>query len=180
MPEKTCSPNGWTIDTLETYLSKRIDALQEHFSELSEEREDRNKERFLAMKTAVDAALLSSDRAISKAEQATEKRFEGVNEFREALADQSATLLPRTEYSVQHKGLNDLLTLCTDRLAEHDKVITTIVATQAATERTKKDVADERRQQIAGVYYLVAGAGVVFGIIMSAIGFFFAHFGLSR
>ena len=33
---------------------------------------------------------------------------------------------------------------------------------------------------IAGVYYLVAGAGVVFGIIMSAIGFFFAHFGLSR
>jgi uncharacterized protein (DUF885 family) len=45
--------------------------------------------RFEAMKDQVIAAFESSQRAIDKADEATEKRFEGVNEFRAALSDQA-------------------------------------------------------------------------------------------
>jgi hypothetical protein len=45
----------------------------------------------------VDFAFQASDRAITKAETATEKRFEGVNEFRAQLTEQAATFMPRAE-----------------------------------------------------------------------------------
>jgi hypothetical protein len=59
-------------------------------------------------------ALAASDKAITKAEVTTEKRFEGVNEFRAALSDQSATLLPRSEYAVQHKAVVDQVNILSD------------------------------------------------------------------
>ena len=52
---------------------------------------------FSAQKDAINAALASADRAVSKAEMSSEKRFEGVNEFRAQLGDQQRTLMPRTE-----------------------------------------------------------------------------------
>lgn len=45
----------------------------------------------------VALALAAADKAVTKAETATEKRFEGVNEFRQQLADQTSTFLPRSE-----------------------------------------------------------------------------------
>ena len=93
-------------------LMARIDALQT----LLNEREDRTKERFAAMDKQVNAALASSDKAVNKAELATEKRFEGVNEFRETLRDQAATLMPRVEYNVQHRALEDLVSNIAERM----------------------------------------------------------------
>lgn len=111
------SPRGWTVDTLAEYLIARISAVESSFIQISNEREERNKERFSSMKTSVDAALSASDKAIGKAEQATEKRFESVNEFRSTLSDQASTFLPRSEYSVQHKTLVDTSDLNNQRLA---------------------------------------------------------------
>lgn len=45
--------------------------------------------------TAVDAAFAASEKAIQKAEAATEKRFESVNEFRAQLATQTHSFMPR-------------------------------------------------------------------------------------
>jgi hypothetical protein len=39
----------------------------------------------------------SSQQALTESKVATEKRFDGVNEFRSTLADQQRTLLPRAE-----------------------------------------------------------------------------------
>ena len=94
--EEPCSPHGWTLDTLEKFMSDKIAAL-DRFCVTN----------FAQSKERVDMALAASDKAIVKAENTTEKRFEGVNEFRSALSDQSATLLPRSEYTVQHKALED-------------------------------------------------------------------------
>lgn len=52
-------------------------------------------------------ALASSDKAITKAELAYDKRFEGVNEFRNQLSDQTATFIPRTEVDIRFKALED-------------------------------------------------------------------------
>ena len=53
--------------------------------------------RFEAQKEAVTAALAAADRAVNKAELASEKRFDSVNEFRAALNDSARLLMPRAE-----------------------------------------------------------------------------------
>jgi hypothetical protein len=54
-------------------------------------------ERFLSVEKLTDQAFSNSQRAIDKADMATEKRFEGVNEFRAALADQAANFVTRQD-----------------------------------------------------------------------------------
>jgi hypothetical protein len=44
------------------------------------------------------ASLAASDKAISKAEAATEKRFESVNEFRQTLSDQTKSFISKVEF----------------------------------------------------------------------------------
>src|SRR5260221_9850687 len=53
--------------------------------------------------------------AVQKAEIATEKRFESVNEFRKALSDQTNTFITRTEYNIQHQVVLEKLASLIDR-----------------------------------------------------------------
>jgi len=46
----------------------------------------------------VTLALAAADKAVSKAEAATEKRFESVNEFRQTLSDQTRSFVSRVEF----------------------------------------------------------------------------------
>lgn len=48
----------------------------------------------------VTQALAAADKAVLKAETATEKRFESVNEFRQTLSDQTGTFVTRVEFEV--------------------------------------------------------------------------------
>ncbi len=72
----------------------------------------------------VALAFAASEKAIVKAETATEKRFDGVNEFRGVLSDQATTLLPRIEYQVQHQALNDRLGLLTEIVTKLESRLT--------------------------------------------------------
>lgn len=56
---------------------------------------------------AVEAAFAASEKAISKAEAAAEKRFESVNEFRGQLSDQTKTFLPRETFEAFVNSIND-------------------------------------------------------------------------
>jgi hypothetical protein len=67
--------SGWTITTLKEHYDVRL----------------------AAQGKAVDAALAAAKEAVTKAEAASEKRFESINEFRGTLADQQRTLMPRAE-----------------------------------------------------------------------------------
>ncbi|WP_204011111.1 hypothetical protein [Virgisporangium aurantiacum] len=46
----------------------------------------------------VARALAAADKAVSKAETATEKRFESVDEFRQRLSDQTRSLVSKVEF----------------------------------------------------------------------------------
>lgn len=61
----------------------------------------------MAQEKAVNAALAAADRAVLKAEVASEKRFDSVNEFRATLADQAASLMPRGEAEARLGNLGD-------------------------------------------------------------------------
>jgi hypothetical protein len=61
--------------------------------------------RFEDFDKAVLAAHNATERALEKADKATEKRFDGVNEFRAVLTDQQRTFLTRAEFESEHASL---------------------------------------------------------------------------
>lgn len=65
---------------------------------------------------ATEAAFAASEKAISKAESANEKRFEGVNEFRQTLSDQAQLFMPRTEAIALSDRNTERIQDITDRL----------------------------------------------------------------
>jgi len=106
-PCESPSPHGWTLDTLEEFLTSKIKALSEFTSAESRASKEAVSAALAAVKEQSAAAMTAAEKAINKAELATEKRFEGVNEFRDTLSDQAATFLARTEYISGHKVLEE-------------------------------------------------------------------------
>jgi len=74
-----------------------------------DERDQRYNQRFDAQERAVTAALAAAKEAVAKAETASDKRFEGVNEFRNTLKDQQGTFATRIETTSQIKAVLDKL-----------------------------------------------------------------------
>jgi hypothetical protein len=72
-----------------------------------DERDRRYEDRFKATDDKTSLALTASEKAVTKAETATEKRFDSVNEFRKTLSDQAAEFLPRREYFSGHQSILD-------------------------------------------------------------------------
>ncbi len=60
--------------------------------------------RFSDQEQAVQAALAAAEKAVVKAELASDKRFESVNEFRAQLSDQANTFISRVEYNANQKA----------------------------------------------------------------------------
>lgn len=127
-------------------LAARLNALKI----LIDEREDRTKERFAAMEKNIVAALAASDKAVTKAETAIEKRFDSVNEFRETLRDQAANLMPRSEYDVRHKTLENTVHGVSERLTGIEARTAGITAANIENRRTHTD-SSARMMAILGI-----------------------------
>jgi len=84
-------------------MNEEIAALQK----IMDERDRRYEDRFKAMDEKTSLALTASEKAVTKAELATEKRFDSVNEFRDTLRDQAATLMPRNESEAKFAAINE-------------------------------------------------------------------------
>jgi biopolymer transport protein ExbB/TolQ len=95
----------WTLATLRAHLLV-----------LLEERDRRYERRFTDLETALRAALTAAERAVGKAETATERRFEGVNEFRQTLSDQAATFVTRAESAASLDRVTERITELADRV----------------------------------------------------------------
>jgi hypothetical protein len=90
-------------------------ALRDYFTLWLERLELFYNRRFEDLDTKTTLALTAADKAVNKAETATEKRFEGVNEFRQTLADQASRLMPREEALSKFENmLKDIAALSKD------------------------------------------------------------------
>ena len=89
---------GWSVDT----------ALQ-HVLSLIGANDHRYEQRFLDQERAVTMAMAAAKEAVLKAENAADRRFEGVNEFRNTLSDQQRNLMPRSEVEVVVRGVHEKL-----------------------------------------------------------------------
>ena len=95
------SPSAWTIDSLHEHLKMIIRAGDQRYEE-----------RFIAQAEA-----------IRKAEDATERRFESVNEFRAQLTDQAARFMPRIEAEQRIDQLAERIAALDNRLREDVSLI---------------------------------------------------------
>ncbi len=75
---------------------RRIDLRNEMIVDFNEVREA-TRFAFESQEKSINSSLLAAKEAVLKAENASEKRFESINEFRNTLRDQQANLLPRIE-----------------------------------------------------------------------------------
>lgn len=85
--------SGYTGPTLETYVETRLNLLIEQLKAIENRLDEKIKEADIRYEQRFRAQM----EAISKSDIASEKRFEGVNEFRKALTDQTQTFVPRVE-----------------------------------------------------------------------------------
>lgn len=108
--------SGWTVDTLHAHLLDVLGEMDRRYQERYVGQQEAVNAALAAQKEAVAAALTAADRALLKAEAASEKRFEGVNEFRATLSDQAQLLMPRGEAQTLIRGLAEQVSELRDRV----------------------------------------------------------------
>ncbi len=75
---------------------------------------------YVTLREYLDMRFRDTEIAVSKAEAATEARFNGVNEFRAQLADQTRTLIPRLEAEQKFQTLEERLGAIEARMNARD------------------------------------------------------------
>jgi bisphosphoglycerate-dependent phosphoglycerate mutase len=160
-------PTALTTDALHreiAQLRELMDERDRRYREVMDERDKRYYDRFEAQ-----------DKAVLKAETATEKRFESVNEFRAQLADQSNQFMPRGEYTVQHVSLDEKVNLLASRVDEKVNLVAARVSevdSRVSAVEQKKVGSVESRQGIyaaAGfILVLLTIAGIIAGVMANS------------
>lgn len=107
--------SAWTTDTLRLHILSLISESDKRYEQRFISQQEAIQAALLAQKEAMSAALIAADRAVVKAETAAEKRFDNVNEFRGAMADQAAMLMPRVEAESRLQAMAEKLADVADR-----------------------------------------------------------------
>jgi len=85
------------MGSLRDYVNAQIEAMRREVGQRFTASDDATKAALAAADKNTSAALDAAQRAVSKAESAVDKRLEGMNEFRGAVQDITATMMPRAE-----------------------------------------------------------------------------------
>jgi hypothetical protein len=119
----------WTIGSLKAYFEMRFDN----------------------MESALDARFIAQEKAVKVANDASEKRLDGMNEVREQLKDQAGTLATKTE-------LNTLENIVTEKFDRINESIKSIQISDAV-------LAGKATQGQMIIAYIISIVGIVFGVI---------------
>jgi hypothetical protein len=121
------SASGWSVETLRAHLQRQLDDLRAALDERHQTQTKAVDTAFIAQQTAMQAALQAVEKAITKAEIASDKRFESVNAFRAQLNDQAATFMPRAEHNARKADTEASLSATRERHASDvDRINTRI------------------------------------------------------
>ncbi len=122
------SPHGWTLDTLEEFVSAKIESLRTYFSDLRLLDKESVTTAMIAAEKAIAAAMTASEKAILKAEMAAEKRSEASNEIRAAMIDQQKNFADKVQtefrFGTTEQRMEDAIVTMTKRLDGIDQILT--------------------------------------------------------
>jgi len=142
---------------------------REYFTAIINEHDRQYQQRFEAQEKALAAALSSAKEAVDKANAASEKRFDSVNEFRNSLKDQASAFLPRPEYAASQKQLSDQISAIQSTQvprSEHE--------TRCHSEAQSFTILNTRIEQLSQRAYTTSGqsegSAWLWGIIAGGIG----------
>lgn len=173
MSDNTTQQNTNDIVALGDLVNLQVKRLEEQIDALDKLIEA----RFVTYKVMMESnasqvaiALAASEKAITKAESATDKRFDGVNEFREALTDLGKNMATRRELEtaiVEIKGVLESNAAVVAELRSRIDVgpsgLTTLQNQYSAMQGAKKQSLETRD-------LLFAVLGAVMGIMGFIIG----------
>lgn len=165
---------------LQEEMDRRLAALQEEldrrFEQLNRFLDERYASEIRAFSTgrdnamsAVNAALKSAETAVAKAEQATEKRFDSVNEFRKTLTDQAAEFPTRKEVSAQLAVIAETAANNAKALKEIELRFTSRLDTMAGKEGGAASYRSERRLDIGQIIAVIVMLAVIAGLVISLV-----------
>ena len=156
-------------ENLQQQLDQRMAALQV----LLDQRYAAQTRAFeVARDTALDsvrAALASAETAVAKAEIATEKRFESVNEFRASLADQTSSFMTRDEVNVRIQSLTTTTSRNAELIAALELRLTSRLDTLSASRAGASEAVSERRLSQNAVVSLAVAVILVIGLVVSVL-----------
>jgi multidrug resistance efflux pump len=152
---------------------KNNPTLREMIDLLTKQTDLRYTERFDAQERAVTAALASAKEAVTKAEVATEKRLESLNELRQVVQDILNKTMPRVEAEQSFKSLQEKLdTAVANWDVRHKEVVTQDANLQKrmdvmAGEKTgAKTTVDNSRANIATAVAIITTLVALFEFFM--------------
>lgn len=189
MPEQNVNPRetgDWSVETLFAHMTAMIGEVDRRYEQRFVAQEQALVAAFTASEQALAAAFTSAakaieeadrryeqrfegqEKAINKAEAANEKRFEGVNEFRDQLRDQGATFMPRAESESRTTQNSLKIDGLERRLAEATTLITSRLDLMVGRQHGEVDQRTERRDSSAAVYAAI-GVGITVLLLVVAI-----------
>jgi hypothetical protein len=136
-------------------IQEELDRRLANADKLNQERQAHLKELMLTgqatAQEAVQAALAAAKDATGKAELATEKRLEAVNEFRSQQGDLIRSFLPRPEYAAQHTAQGEKIDALNARLAALELRLTARLDVSEGTQAGSAGQRTETRLNIGTV-----------------------------
>jgi len=160
----TARENTSHMDDLKELLEARLSDQRD----IMDERDRRYEDRFKAMDEKTSLALTSSEKAVSKAETATEKRFDAVNEFRSTLADQATNLLSKAEANAKFQGIESTI-----GEMKHDIASLRESRSAGGGERHAQDAGvSQKRFDISTLLAICGGLGTLTWILIAAATYF--------
>ena len=146
--------DGWTLKTLEVYLSEKIDALRQ----------------------LVDQRQTDYDKAIDSALKAMDRRLEGMNEIRGTLSDQrvldekhrsetAGTFLSKEVYKLEHDTLQTVINKNAERIAEIDKKLFALSELKADKREGLSSKYMFAAILFAGLSFIASVVGIAYNII---------------
>jgi t-SNARE complex subunit (syntaxin) len=154
------APGQWTVDTVRILLTQMVFDLDR-----------RTTRRMDDADKAIQAALAAAEKAVLRAEEANEKRFQGVNEFRAQQQDLIQTFLPRGEYVSAHTAVLDRINALTERISALDLRIS---SGEGQDVGTKQALAEASRATNTRIAILGTVLTVVF-IVVTVVVFVLSH-----
>lgn len=161
--------SGWTTDTLHELLISLIRENDVRYGQRFAAQQEALNAALVSQEKAVAAALSAADRAVQKAEVASEKRFDSVNEFRAALSDQTARLMPRTEVDGLVRALNERVDVQVANLADKIDALRQRADRLEGRSSGVAEVRTERRANGSVYISAVAAAILAVGLIVSIV-----------
>ena len=128
--------------------------------------------RFEDLESKTTMALTASDKAVTKAEIATEKRFEGVNEFRATLADQATRLMPREESLSKFAAIEKDITALNKEVQALREQRSSISARELERDQSRQDVTTRHSWLIP---MLIVGGIAIINLVLNIFLTFKTH-----